>query len=312
MVILHSPKLCEFLRPTFSTGRWLCALSLAKQKNPGQKLTKLKRTRHTLIILLFYFLSLEAYGTSTTTIDNTVFVILRHARDENDDILWRRCYRSIRHFYAKIPIIIIDDNSKIDLPWSNLDNTIIIQSEHPGAGELLPYYYFLKYRWANKMIFLHDSMFLKRNFHNSELNQSINFHWHFHEHRDDNDSRICMLLSCLRNSDALIHYNHQKSLWNGCSGVASIIDINTLEKIERKYSFTNSLINIIKSREDRMALERVFAILMFIEGYVTKSNCSTFGNILEYPRCGEQVDNSFLEHLRLTYPGAILKTWRGR
>jgi hypothetical protein len=249
---------------------------------------------------------------STTPIDNTVFVILRHVRDEDDDALWKRCYQSIRQFYTKTPIVIIDDNSKINLPWGDLENTLIIQSEYPGAGELLPYYYFLKYKWATKMIFLHDSMLLKRRFYNSELNHLVKFHWHFETHRHDDDNGIRMLLRPLTNSDELIYYNHQKSLWNGCAGVTSIIDISVLEHLESKYSLTSSLIKTIKTRTDRMSLERIFAILMFKEGYITKSNCSMFGNVFDYPRYGQQVDNGFLEHLRLTYHGAILKTWHGR
>lgn len=61
-----------------------------------------------------------------------------------------------------------------------------------------------------------------------------------------------------------------------------------------------------------MALERIFAILLFKEGYVNKNNCSNFGCIYDYPNSWNQVDDHFLEQLKMTYPGAILKTWHGR
>ena len=86
----------------------------------------------------------------------TVFVILAHVRNETDDRLWRKCYKSVRKFYPKIPIVIIDDNSPLPVSADTLSNTSVIRSEFPGGGELLPYYYFLKYRWAKKMVFLHD------------------------------------------------------------------------------------------------------------------------------------------------------------
>lgn len=171
-----------------------------------------------------------------------VFVILSHVRNANDDKLWRRCYQSIKKFHPEAPIVIIDDNSRIPISDNSLDNTILIRSEYPGAGELLPYHYFLTYKWAKKMVFLHDSMFLKRPFSNSELNHSVKFLWHFQDHTWDDDQTINMLLAYLPHSADLINYNIQKkSQWNGCFGVVSIIDLNLLEQVESKYAFTGVL-----------------------------------------------------------------------
>jgi hypothetical protein len=265
-------------------------------------------------IAIFCFVLIKINATDTTSkIKNTVFVILCHIRDSKDDMLWRRCYLSIRQFYPNTPIVIIDDNSKIGfLDDIKLHNTIIIKSKYPGAGELLPYYYFLKYKWSDKMIFLHDSMYIKRPFTNSELSHPLKFHWHFDKHAFDDDNKIDMLLANLRNSNKLINYNHQKSLWHGCFGVACLIDLHILKKIEYKYSLITSLIDKIKSRDDRMALERIFALILFKEGYVNQASCSNFGCIFDYPQAFQDVDEKILKHLELTYPGAILKTWHGR
>ena len=73
-----------------------------------------------------------------------VFVILRHIRTQRDNDLWISSYNSIRKFYTN-KIIIIDDNSAINTVDGKLINTEIIKSEFNGAGEILPYYYFLKY-----------------------------------------------------------------------------------------------------------------------------------------------------------------------
>lgn len=270
------------------------------------------RNLQTLFIAFAILCSISIEIFAATKIENTVFVILRHVRNENDSKLWQRCYNSIREFYPENVIVIIDDNSKIKSSDDLLNNTIVINSEYPGAGELLPYYYFLKYKWAEKMIFLHDSMLLKREFSESELDHPIKFHWHFDQHQYDDNRAINAFLQNLTNGRELINYNKEKSLWNGCFGVTSIIDLNLLESIEEKYSFTSSLIEKIKCRNDRMALERIFAILIFKEGYVTRENCSNFGSIFDFPMYWYQVDDAFIDQLKITYPGAILKTWHGR
>ena len=92
-----------------------------------------------------------------------VFVILRHLRTTRDNDLWISSYNSIRKFYTN-KIVIIDDNSAINTVDGKLVNTEVIKSEFNGAGEILPYYYFLKYKWADRMVFLHDSMFINRPF----------------------------------------------------------------------------------------------------------------------------------------------------
>lgn len=75
--------------------------------------------------------------------------------------------------------MIIDDNSTINTVNGKLVNTEVIDSEYNGAGEILPYYYFLQHKWADRMIFLHDSMFMNRHFTPNELDSPIRFHWEF-------------------------------------------------------------------------------------------------------------------------------------
>lgn len=268
------------------------------------------RLRLFLIICSLVFLASEAL--SANLADNTVFVILRHVRHEGDNRLWKRCLHSVREFYPDVPVVIIDDNSSWQVPEEIMDNVIVIHSEYPGAGELLPYYYFLKYKWSDKMIFLHDSMLLKREFNVDEWDHPVIFHWHFDQHQSDEDGIIDDKLRNLPFAEKLIALNHAKSFWNGCFGVASIIDLRVLEKLEAKYFFTRNLINKIKTRSDRMALERIFAILLFKEGCVTKETCANFGSILNYPNCFLPTSEKSLKQLKLTYPGAILKTWHGR
>lgn len=242
-----------------------------------------------------------------------VFVILANLRNDQDNMLWQRCYRSVREFYPHEKIVILDDNSKVNFPDLPLDVTYV-KSEFPGAGELLPYYYFLQHHWADKMIFLHDSMLLSRPFQLHELDNPIKFHWYFENHAYDDNAAINYLLSHLKDAQELIHYNmNYKDQWYGCFGVTSIIDLKVLKKIERKYAFTESLKGVVHNRDHRMALERVFGIMLFKDQIVNISNCANFGSIFRHPYSASlQINDAKVEEIKRVYNSAIIKTWQSR
>lgn len=249
--------------------------------------------------------------TLTKTDESLVFVILCHIRNEDDKKSLKKAYDSVIKYYPNDKVVLIDDNSSITPSSKDFPKVSIVRSEYPGCGELLPYHYFLKHKWADKMIFLHDSMFLCRPFFKEELNSPLKFHWDFDMHEWDDDSVINNLLGCLKSAKELIEFNIlQKNEWNGCFGVTSIISLSTLEKIENKYSFTQSLIKQIKTRDDRMALERIFAILCFNENYLTKNDCSNFGSIQNFP-CWF-VKESDVDYVTGSTDSAIIKIWKGR
>lgn len=262
-----------------------------------------------LLLSCFIFLGLRGIETDK---EPFAFVILRHIKSSRENYLWKRCYTSIQKFYPKTRILIIDDASVHLFYPDKGPDCEIIKSQFPGAGEILPYYYFYRLRWAQKMIFLHDSMLLRRAFTDEELSPSVKFHWHFEPNSSDENFRIERLLHCLKHPHDLIFLNSHKSLWCGCFGSTSIIDIHILDLLEQKYGFPSALVTKIHCREDRMALERVFGLLLFKEGLVTKDTCSNFGCIHHYPHAWENINDWQLEELKTTYWGAILKTWHGR
>lgn len=241
-----------------------------------------------------------------------VFVILRHIRNTRDNDLWISCYNSIRQFYTN-QIIIIDDNSTINTVNGKLVNTEIIKSEFNGAGEILPYHYFLKHKWADRMVFLHDSMFINRVFLDKELQGSIRFHWHF-ENKSENP-KMSTFLSMLPNSEAIEEFIHH-SKWKGCFGATSIIDLEVAEKLEATYGLFSKLILSIRTRSDREMFERVLGIIVAYEGLVQGDNYSNFGDILKYPSAFEShfetMDLARQLVLQNGYDTAILKIWRGR
>ncbi len=245
-----------------------------------------------------------------------VFVILRNIQTAKDNDLWISSYNSIRKFYTN-PIVIIDDNSTINTVNGRLTDTDVIKSEWKGAGEIHPYYYFLKEKWADRMIFLHDSMFLNRPFQPSELEGGIRFHWHF-DHADvRNDRKISTFLSLLSQSkDVIAEISNPEFLWKGCFGGTSIVDLEVVEQLEEKYEFFSKLISAIRTRNDRETFERVLGIIVYYEHLMDALPPSNFGSILAYPKAFESQNNNIetAAHIisQANYNTSILKVWRGR
>ena len=242
-----------------------------------------------------------------------VFVILRNIRSSKDNDLWISAYNSIRKFYTN-PIKIIDDNSSINTMNGKLIDTEVITSEWNGAGEILPYYYFMKNKWADRMIFIHDSMFLFRPFNEDELSDPVRFHWYFINKKDDR--KYSTYLSILSNSAPLINYMKDLSSWKGCFGATCMIDLKIVQELEEKYGIFTRLTMALRSRADREMFERIFGMIMFFEGHVAEQRCSNFGDILHYPGAFESqnlnIETASHQIIQSKYNSAIIKVWRGR
>ena len=244
-----------------------------------------------------------------------IFVILRNIRDSADNDLWIACYNSIRQYYTN-KIIIIDDNSAMNTVNGRLDNTDIIYSDFAGAGETLPYYYFLMHRWADRMIFLHDTMSLYRPFRPDEIDTNARFHWFFTNTDNLTVSRLEQFLPSLSRSNELLPYCKQPDKWKACFGVAMIIDLQIVEQLEEKYKLFSTMVMMIRNRKDREMAERALGIVLFHEKLISSTNCSNFGDILYHPWA---FDSSVIDIKRAKYlveqsgyQAAIMKLWRGR
>jgi hypothetical protein len=242
--------------------------------------------------------------------ESVIFVILRNI-NTLDNTLWKNCYDSIRNFYTN-QIIIIDDNSKYKSKSDdNLINTEIIYSEYPGAGELLPYYYYYKYKWANNMIFMHDSMFLIREFTSKEIEKSNVMLWDFLDRTYDDNNKINDYIELLDNNN-ILHKVFNSNEWKGCFGVSTIISIDFLINIENKYGFCSRLIDNVKTRDNRICIERILGIIFYAENILYES---LFGDInKDYPFSFNNfsIDRSINILKNYKYNTAICKMWRGR
>jgi hypothetical protein len=245
-----------------------------------------------------------------------VFVILRNIQNARDNDWWITSYNSIRKFY-KNKIIIIDDNSKINTVNGKLINTDIIYSEWNGAGEVLPYYYFLQHKWGDRMIFLHDTMFLHRRFTDSELDNDIIFHWHFSvkDERNETSLRKLSTILSLFPPNLMEYASNPDNTWYGCFGGCSIITYDIVKDLEDKYNLFTKLAMNIRTRKDRQNFERIFGLILYYENLFT-SDCSNFGDIMKYPDCFNDLNNTSdiaqSNVNKANYNTTIVKIWRGR
>ncbi len=220
------------------------------------------------------------------------FIILRHVNNQRTDQYWNHCYDSIRKWYPENHIVIIDDNSnRVYLSNRELYKTIIIDSEYPGRGELLPWYYYSKNKWFESAVILHDSAFI-----NTFIDFSVDDYkilWDFEHHWDQPEDELPMLFG---DHDLIELYNN-KHLWTGCFGGMAVITHDYLLSI--KYDICQ-LLDVVLTRGDRHRFERVIAVLLGGKKVL-------LGNIHRYCNWGTTFeDKHLLDHL------PIAKVWTFR
>ena len=251
------------------------------------------------------------------------FIITRHVNSETTNEYWNHCVKLIRSHYPFRKIIVIDDNSnysfvKAQFQYKNLD---IIQSEYPGRGELLPYVYFIKYKWFENAVIIHDSVFFHKRipFETFKMPVMPFWHWQYDKENINNLLRISSFLQnnlVLKNklvgSDINILGLTQKENFNLVFGGISYINHSFLMKIEAKYRLSN-LVNAVKCRLDRCALERILGLLFFIEYPNVVSFKSLFGAIhSHYKNFGYHYPEYINDFNQKKFVEPVVKVWTGR
>lgn len=234
------------------------------------------------------------------------FIILRNVRCQITNTYWIECYESLRKYYPDNKIIIIDDNSNYEfITKIVLENTIVIDSEYKGRGELLPYIYYLRDPCFDTAVIIHDSVFVKERVEFDKVNLPL---WNFDTQIQDRNLEI-NLITKLNNMQALLDL-YETDKWNGCFGGMSIITIDFLRKINSKYHLEN-LIPFVTCRLDRMALERVLGLIFTSERSLDE--LSVFGNIFKYCRWGYSYPLYLHQKKYDILPNIpLIKVWTGR
>ena len=232
-------------------------------------------------------------------------IIIRCVVSKETNLLWNESYRCVRNIYKDIKIVIIDDTQKqlkhLIESEQLLYNTIIIESEFSGCGEFLAYYYLYKNKLFSIGLIIHDSVFIQKKIKIENVN-NVKFLWHFN-HEWDNDIKEINYLKKLKHNINLINFYENKRKWIGCFGVMSIIKFDFIALLEHKYNIFN-LIKIIKTRNDRMCVERIFACICNLE----QKSISLYGDIHDYLPWGY----SFEQYKNSTNNKDIIKVWVGR
>jgi len=245
------------------------------------------------------------------------FIIVRHMSNETHSLYWKECVKCIQRHYTNPYIVIIDDHSTYmdDAIEINMTNITIITSEFPGAGEILGYYYGWKYRWFQTFVVLHDSMFLQGPF--PELKDDLLFLWHFSgENLGTPNDHYCngifrlILLCDIEQRRKLLDLYYNKAGWFGCFGLASIITLDVIDIFFSKYGLLECIKNI-KSRLNRIEMERVFALIAYQEFADKINKPSLLGDINgDYPNSfhttWEDYNNGRRENI------LVNKVWSGR
>jgi hypothetical protein len=266
------------------------------------------------IIIFIYNNIMSNYG----------FIITRHVNSETTNRYWNQSVKLIRSFYPLRKIVIIDDNSdqnfiKADFDYKNLT---IIQSEFPKRGELLPYYYYLKYKWFPNAIIMHDSLFIHKRIHFEHFLFPVLPLWH-HDYDKENIHNILRLASGLTNNRFLIKKIHNKeevvinlgfsnNKFNLCFGGQCYIKLKFLESLEHKYRISN-LVNLVHNRTDRCALERILGLLFHEEYPNLIIIKSLFGDIFRSPMAFKYYYDTYdndLKQKKIINP--FVKVWTGR
>ena len=248
------------------------------------------------------------------------FIITRHVDSEKTNKYWNHSVKLLRTYYPYRKIIIIDDNSnqefvKADFDYKNIE---IVQSEFPGRGELLPYYYLIKNNYFDNAIIIHDSVFFHKRVNFDTLkNISVIPLWFFYSDKENIENTL-RITNVLKNNYTLIENLKNDTInmmpkqnWYGCFGIQSYINRDFLLKIENKYSITN-MISEVKCRTDRCCIERIMGCIFFIENKEIYKKKSLFGDIMKYQTWGYTFDK-YMENLKkglIIRP--VIKVWTGR
>jgi hypothetical protein len=244
--------------------------------------------------------------------DKYGFIIVRHVNSEKTNNYWNESYKCIRKHYNN-KILIIDDNSNYEYIKLHDDikiyNCNIVQSEYIARGEILGYYYFYNNRPFEKAVIIHDSVFINK-YIDFNIYDDIKFIWQFTSNWFD-ETAESMLINTISNGDLLKKYYHNRDLIHGCFGVQSVISYKFLHMLEEKYSFFK-LLNVIDNRNERMNLERIFALMCINENSSLSKEPSIFGIIHEYTRFGYSYEDYINDKNNNNLSKEIIKVWTGR
>ena len=263
------------------------------------------------------------------------FILTRHVNSHLTNRYWIRSVSLINKLYPTTEIIIIDDNSNRDYLTadveSKLNNLTVIDSVYPGRGELLPFIYLLKHKWFDSAVIMHDGVFVHKKIdfeHGPTPNVLPLWHYPYNNEAGQDDYNHIMYLAGFLSSQTIQQKLHVSADtlaismsvlkkdgndFNLCFGSQTYIKLPFLEKIEQKYKITN-LINQVKSRRDRCALERIMGCIFHAENPMELNKIpSLFGDIKKHKKAYSYTYAEYMQDVaQKRIPTYFVKVWSGR
>ena len=240
------------------------------------------------------------------------FIFTRCVKKKEDNQIWINCYNSIRKFYKEKILIITDGSNKDLIDNITLDNVELIDSEFPGAGEVLPYYYYHKLRPFKRAVCMQDSMWFVQKFDFANYNlKDVKNLWHMNDpqylrHYQDKELELAKLTNNEELINTYINTNDWIASWGGCS----FITLDFLDVLENKYHFLLNFVNIMgKERSYRHSFERIFGLMCYLTSPDIKSNPSLFG-----PNIAAKTTNELknIDQYTFSIGSFMIKLFRGR
>ena len=248
------------------------------------------------------------------------FIITRHVNSEKTNKYWNHSVKLLRILYPYVKIVIIDDNSDQQYIKSqfNYKNIQIIQSEFHGRGELLPYYYYIKNKFFDNAIIMHDSVFIHNRINFDLLkNMKVLPLWFFYPDKENLNNTL-NITNNLKNSQLIKSKLLQNDIigmpnskWYGCFGAQTYIKHSFLLHLEEKYNITNML-SLIKNRPDRCCLERILGCIFCTENSSILTKKSLFGDIMKYQKWGYTYDEYINNLKKGKIQKQVIKVLTGR
>jgi hypothetical protein len=255
---------------------------------------------------------------------NFGFIITRHVNSLKANKYWNQCVKCIRTLYPFKKIVIIDDNSKKEFVKADFEyqNVEVVQTEFHGRGELLPFYYLLKFKYFEHAVIIHDSVFFHKRIQFEKL-MGINVVplWHFNADSVSVNKSLQMTRLLTNKEIVQQKLNHHNDIlglnylkWFGCFGVQCFISLSFLSLLESKYKIS-SLVQVVKTRADRICLERIFGVLFYTENtnQLLKFR-SILGNIFDHKHSFKYTYDAYeldMKNNNFNHQ-TLVKVWTGR
>jgi len=259
--------------------------------------------------------------------EKLAFIILRHIKDDRINRMWKECHRCIRKHYSTQPIVIIDDHSAPEYATLLPDddpNTTLYQSPHPaGRGELIPYLYLKQNTPAQRVIILHDSVFLQKPLDVASIPPTQRFCplWYFDaSHSAVGPQHIAQCAKVLSIiginpmiTDNMFSIQAPLPVIQGCFGAMAVVDPYLVQERFTKH-VCHGLVNFCTNRKKRETFERIISVILRTESK-NITRYSLFGHICEMTHAFyltfDQYQNYPKEMTGASYFAAI-KVWTGR